>query len=55
MFFIYNGMIINFKMFEYSTNSDDDYKSQAWVVPIKIPDFFICLKKIGMDEKDVLD
>lgn len=24
-----------------------------WVVPLKMPDFIICLKKIGMNDKDI--
>jgi len=30
-------------------------KSQIWVVPLKIPDFIISLKKIGMDDKKIND
>jgi hypothetical protein len=39
-------MITNFKIFEKK-------ERQIWNVPLKMPDFIISLKKIGMNEKEV--
>lgn len=41
-------MITNFKIFEEKRN-------KIWIVPLKMPDFIIGLKKIGIPEKDIND
>lgn len=41
-------MITKFKIFESE-------KRLNWVIPLKIPDFIICLRKIGMTEKQIND
>lgn len=41
-------MITNFKIFE-----EKQYK--IWVVPLKMPDFLISLKRIGFSEKKIKD
>jgi hypothetical protein len=40
-------MITRFKLFES--------KYQIWVIPLKMPDFIISLKKIGMNDKMIND
>lgn len=49
MFFIYNDMITKFKLFE------DSDKKLVWNIPVKMPDFYISLKKIGMPDKQIID
>ena len=41
-------MITNFKLFE-------EKEWQIWVIPIKMPCFAICLKKIGLRDNKILD
>jgi hypothetical protein len=44
-------MITNFKLFEGFP--DKNNKAKIWLVPLKMPDFVISLKKIGMPDQDI--
>jgi hypothetical protein len=47
------------KLFEQSSkfveNKIFEKKCKIWVVPLKMPDFIISLKKIGIDDKNIND